>query len=157
MVRVLFACLGNICRSPIAQGIFQKLITDNKLSDKIYCDSCGVENYQVGKPPDERAQNILAWHDIHLEHTARKITMDDLKTFDYVLIMDEVVQDYIKNLYTKTPGATSKLIMMRTFDPQVKSSVVPDPYYGGMDGFVKTYDILYRCCEKLLEHIVSNS
>jgi protein-tyrosine-phosphatase len=95
----------------------------------------------------------MAWHEIVLDHKARKITMDDLKNFDYVLIMDEVVQDYIKNLYAKTPGAKSKLLMTRTFDPQVKSSVVPDPYYSNMDAFVKTYDILFRCCEALLKHI----
>jgi len=99
----------------------------------------------------------LAWHEIHFEHKARKITMDDLKNFDYVLIMDEVVEDYIKTLYARTNGAKSKLIMMRKFDPIERSNVVPDPYYGATDGFIKTYDILHRCCEKLLEHILATS
>lgn len=150
MVKVLFVCLGNICRSPMAEGLFKKHVKDQGLSESIYIDSAGTSNYHIGKQPDSRMCKTARERGIILDHKGRQISSADLDEYDYILAMDEYnfrdIQALGKNRQIK-----ASVRMMRDFDEPKKDQIdVPDPYYGGEDGFIEVYDILDRCTQNFL-------
>lgn len=153
MVKVLFVCLGNICRSPMAEGVFEKLVNDNHLADKIEIDSAGTAAYHVGELPDLRMRQTAKQFDINLTSRARQFTAEDFNEFDYILAMDKSNH---KNIMKLHPGGNVKgeVILMRDFDDIDQGAEVPDPYYGGLTGFVDVYNILERSTTNLLNHII---
>ena len=153
MVKVLFVCLGNICRSPMAEGVFKHLVENRKLQNKIACDSAGTSSYHIGQNADARMSETALSHGIQLDHKARQFTEFDFEEFDYILAMDTSNMYEIRDMELSNDG-NYDLLMMREFDEQKESLDVPDPYYGGDLGFENVYQIMDRSCTKLLDQIV---
>jgi len=153
MIRVLFICLGNICRSPAAEGIMKSLILNNNLQNEISVDSAGTISYHTGESPDSRMLKHATQKGYELNHKARKFNPDkDFKEFDYILTMDD--QNYIDiNKLDKRNLYSTKVCKIADFssDPKVKS--VPDPYNGGPEAFDNVIDILMDACTNLLNKI----
>jgi protein-tyrosine phosphatase len=152
MTRLLFVCLGNICRSPLAEAIFEHQIRQNGLHEGFYSESCGTANYHVGHPPDPRTLRNAAKNGITIQHLGRQFHVNDFNRFDLILPMDK---SNWSNLL-KLPGAApheAKIKLMRTFDPLHPGADVPDPYYGGEDDFQEVFDILHRSAGNLIEYL----
>jgi len=149
MIKVVFVCLGNICRSPLAEGIFKKMLAEHNLHDKIYVDSAGTAAYHIGDPPDKRSIEVAYKYGIILNHVGRQFKREDLHDFDYIIAMDSKNYAGIKSL----GEGKGKVALMRDFDKQGRGKDVPDPYYGGMEGFEEVYQMAYRSCVELLKHI----
>ena len=152
MIKILFVCMGNICRSPTAQGVFQRLIEQTGLNHEIKIDSAGTHAYHVGNPPDPRAQAVALRRGIDLSgQRARKVTRGDFEKFDYILAMD---QDNLSALRMICPPEhCDKLRLFLDFAPDLKVGDVPDPYYGGPTGFEQVLDLVEIAAEGLLRHL----
>jgi len=150
MVSVLFVCLGNICRSPTAEGVFRDLVEHEGLSDKIRIDSAGTHAYHVGSPPDARAQSEAKRRGIDISGLrGRQARTEDFTGFDYVLAMD---RSNHQNLLSICPsGAQDRLTMFLDFAPELGRREVPDPYYD--DGFERVYDMIEHAAHGLLADI----
>jgi protein-tyrosine phosphatase len=145
---VLFVCLGNICRSPLAEAIFKYKINEKSLADKFLADSCGTSNYEIGEPPDPRTIKSAQKNGIAIQHTARQISQVDVGKFDLILAMDQHNLDEIMRL----PNAAlckQKIMLMREFDP-LGLGDVPDPYYGGEKNFQEVFEMLDRSIENFI-------
>jgi protein-tyrosine phosphatase len=158
MINVLFVCLGNICRSPIAEGIFRELVKKRGLQDQIWCDSAGTAGYHIGQLPDQRTMKNAEKHDLKLTHRGRKLSVADLDTFDHIVVMDEAnfkdVNDFYYKTKHKTPSA-DKLFLLRDHDPKTRGiSEVPDPYYESEPFFEDVYQIVWRSNEALLDYLI---
>lgn len=152
MIKVLFVCLGNICRSPLAEGIFRQKTIDQGVNHLFYVDSAGTASYHVGALPDKRSMEVAAKNGFELTHKARAFSETDFNSFHYIVAMDKNNLNNIKRLM---PDETeSKVLLMRHFDMMVKDGEVPDPYYGDMKDFEHVYDILDRSCEVMLGHLM---
>lgn len=151
-ISVLFVCMGNICRSPTAQGVFQRLIEQTGLVHDIKLDSAGTHAYHIGKPPDPRAQAVALRRGIDLSSLrARRITESDFMRFDYILAMD---QDNLSSLTMSCPPKHRyKLSLFLDFAPELRTRNVPDPYYGGQIGFEQVLDMVEAASEGLLRHL----
>lgn len=151
MVKVLFVCLGNICRSPLAEGLFKSKVKEEGLEDVILVDSCGTSNYHIGEQPDSRTRKNALENGIELDHQARQFQVADFDRFDQILVMD---RSNLANVKDVMPSAKyePKLHLMRDFEPNAeeKGADVPDPYFGGEKGFQKVYDILDRSTSNLI-------
>lgn len=154
MIRVLFVCLGNICRSPLAEGHFKKLIKDNNLTGKVFCDSAGTASYHLGSLPDKRTQANASGHGLALIHHARQFNTGDLHHFDYILAMDSSNLEDINYLKKAVKDSKAKIFLMRYFDPEAKNSGVPDPYSGGPSGFEEVYQILERSATNFMNFLI---
>ena len=152
MVRVLFVCLGNICRSPTAEGVFRKLVEEAMLTAQIEIDSAGTHAYHVGEPPDERAQFACQRRGIDISRLrGRRASASDFQKFDYVLAMDRQNQE---NLLAISPkGLEHKLRLFMEFAPNRPEQEVPDPYFGGESGFDRVLDMIEEAARGLLEDI----
>ena len=150
--RVLFVCLGNICRSPVAENVFRHLVEEAKLADRFEIDSAGTGSWHVGERPDARAAEVARARGIELRGRARQVTEGDLVTFDYVLAMD---RDNLRELERLARGghATARIELLRAYDPSPDGADVPDPYYGGPAGFENVFEIVSRSCRSLLASI----
>lgn len=150
VVKVLFVCLGNICRSPTAEGVFRHLVLSEGLGSQIQIDSAGTHAYHVGEPPDPRAQEAARGRGIDISSLrGRQVKTEDFNAFDYILAMDD--ENY-RNLKAKCPdGATDKLSMFLDFAPHLGAREVPDPYYHG--GFDAVYDMIEAASRGLLDDI----
>ncbi|MCP4699629.1 MAG: low molecular weight phosphotyrosine protein phosphatase [Gammaproteobacteria bacterium] len=152
MIKVLFVCMGNICRSPSAEGVFTQLIKRELLHDKIRVDSAGTHAYHVGDPPDQRAQEAAQRRDIDLSQLrGRKATRADFDEFDYILAMDR--DNYADLRAQCSSEQAKKLFLFLDFAPQLKVKDVPDPYYGGPHGFEQVLDLIQAAAEGLLAEI----
>ena len=151
-VSVLFVCMGNICRSPTAHGVFRKLVADSGLEDLITIDSAGTHAYHVGEGPDQRSQATAVKRDIDISDLrARQARAEDFHEFDYVVAMD---QDNYALLGDICPsGMDNKLYLFMDFAPQMQTRNVPDPYYGGGRGFEHVFDLVEAASIGLLEEI----
>jgi len=150
--RVLFVCLGNICRSPLAEGVFAHLVGQAGLSAKFEIDSAGTGSWHVGERPDARAAMVAREHGIELESRARQVTDQDLHDFDYVIAMDRENLRSLERM-ASTSGGHAEITLLRAYDPEPDGDEVPDPYYGGVSGFENVYDIVSRSCEGLLTRL----
>ncbi len=149
---VLFVCMGNICRSPTAHGVFRHKLIEAGLADRIRVDSAGTHNYHPGSPPDERSARHAAQRGYDLSDLrARQITEDDLARHDLILVMDwdnlALVQDICPEAHQR------KVRRLTEFCLQHDSPVVPDPYYGSAGGFDQVLDLVEDACEGLLRHV----
>ena len=155
MVKVLFVCLGNICRSPTAEGVFRKHIQINCLEDKIKIDSVGTRSWHVGHPPDMRSQGFAAQRGYDISNQrSRLINNLDVIESDYLLAMDT---DNILTLQKLIPEEMqNKLFRFLEFAPHLNQLDVPDPYYSGPDGFDLVLDLIEDASEGLLMHIKNN-
>ncbi|MBC8518896.1 MAG: low molecular weight phosphotyrosine protein phosphatase [Gammaproteobacteria bacterium] len=152
-ISVLFVCMGNICRSPTAHGVFRKMVEDEGLSDRIEIDSAGTHSYHVGHPPDERAQSTALHRGLDMSDLrARKAKERDFDRFDLVLAMD---RDNYAILESYTSSATAeKLRLFMEFAPDHwRTSEVPDPYYGGPNGFEQVFDMVEDASRGLISHL----
>ena len=146
----MFVCLGNICRSPTAEGIFRKLVEDEGLSSSIDIDSSGTGNWHVGGPPDARATAVARSRGIDLSRlVARQVAADDFHHFDYVIAMDSSNHQNLSRMCP--PGHESHLRMCLSFAPSVGLTDVPDPYYD--DGFDAVFDMIEEAGRGLLTEI----
>ena len=151
MIRVLFVCLGNICRSPMAEGLFRELVTRKGLHEVSDIDSAGTHGYHIGQAPDERACRTMVGHGIDIVGLAgRQVTPADLRHFDYVLAMD---RDNLAHLEALCGGPRSSIRLFLDFARDTQTREVPDPYYGGPDGFERVYALLEEAAQGLLEDI----
>ena len=151
MLNVLFVCLGNICRSPLAEAVFDHIAKEEGLSSSFKSDSCGTGGYHVGADPDPRSQEIAKRKGVPMDHKARKFSTADYDNFDYILAMDDQnYQDIVAATGHEHPG----LYLMRDFDELAgEDKDVPDPYYGGREGFTRVYDMLERSNRAFIAHL----
>lgn len=151
-VKVLFVCMGNICRSPTAHGVFEEKVKQAGLSDRIDVDSAGTHAYHVGEQPDSRSQETALRRGYDLSYQrARKAIAEDFNEFDYILAMDE--DNYHNLLSIKREDARGQLSIFLDFSQSFKGQSVPDPYYGGPLGFERVFDMVEEASEGLLQHI----
>jgi protein-tyrosine phosphatase len=151
-IKVLFVCMGNICRSPTAHGVFRKLVQDEGLTDRIEIDSAGTHAYHVMEPPDRRAILTAARRGVDLEDLrARRAEPEDFQYYDYILAMDQ--ENYVSLSAICPRGMEPKLMMLMDFAPQLRTREVPDPYYGGATGFEQVFDMVEVAGKGLLAHI----
>jgi protein-tyrosine phosphatase len=159
MLRICFVCLGNICRSPTAEGIMLHLLRQRGLSEGFVVDSAGTAAYHVGEPPDKRSHATAKQRGVHLPSVARRFDAEDFARFDYVIAMDRTNQ---KDLLRIAPdrAAREKVKLLRDFCSESCAAGdldVPDPYYGGTQGFEDVFDICQRACLGLLEHVTQQA
>lgn len=150
--KLLFVCLGNICRSPSAENIMNHLLAQKGLTEQIICDSAGTSSYHIGSAPDPRMTKAAAKRGIQMTGKARQFEKADFENFDLILAMDRYnYRDILKldpqNIYQ------NKVELMCNYASQFLDRDVPDPYYGGADGFDYVIDLLLNCCDNLLESI----
>ncbi len=155
MIKVLFVCMGNICRSPTAHGFFMKIIKDQSLDKLIEVDSAGTHAYHIGEQPDPRSQTAAQRRGVDLSSLrARKVTSNDFEYFDYVLAMD---YDNYSNLEHICPaGYQQRLRLFLEFGSRFKDKEVPDPYYGGDRGFEHVLDLIEDASHGLLKDICTD-
>jgi protein-tyrosine phosphatase len=150
MVRVLFVCMGNICRSPLAQGVFEDVLRREGLEGEVFVDSAGTGRWHVGSPPDERALSAASLRGLDISaQRARQVRPEDCDSFDYILTMDE------DNYYMVSSACRGSTVVQLFLDFAADSleREVPDPYYGGPDGFERVLDLVEEASEGLLEDI----
>jgi len=151
MVKLLFVCLGNICRSPSAENIMNFLVEKEGLKDKIICDSAGTSSYHIGSPPDGRMRIAARKRGIELKGKARQLEEFDLEFYDLILAMDKSNYQDILRLDRKGQYR-DKIKLMCDFATEHSDQEVPDPYYGGESGFDYVIDLLLDSCQGLLDY-----
>jgi protein-tyrosine phosphatase len=150
MTNVLFVCMGNICRSPTAQGVFRKMVADAGISDIVQVESAGTHAYHVGEPPDARAEQAAKKRGYEIgDLRARQVTADDFRAADLILAMD---WENLSMLQQQCPKAYKhKLQLLMRFAGEHDAATVPDPYYGGPEGFNTVLDYVEDACQGLLD------
>lgn len=153
MIRVCFVCLGNICRSPTAEGIFIHLVEEAGLADAFLIDSAGTSGWHEGELADRRSRATAEARGVHLPSHSRQFTSRDFDRFDYVIAMDDSNYAALVRM-TPNEALRERVHMLRAFDPDsTPGASVPDPYYGGEGGFDHVYDICDAGCRGLVRHL----
>jgi protein-tyrosine phosphatase len=155
-MRILFVCLGNICRSPTAEGLMRHVLEQEGLTGEIEVESAGTGNWHVGSPPDRRATKAAAARGYELRGRARQVDVSDFRRYDLLIAMDRANRNELLMIAPDT-RAREKVKMLREFDPECAGAEripdVPDPYYGPADGFDEVVDIIERSVRGMLEKI----
>jgi low molecular weight protein-tyrosine phosphatase len=154
-MRLLFVCMGNICRSPTAEGVMRRLVAEAGLDDRIATDSAGTGGWHAGDPPDSRATGAAARRGVTLEGAARQVRAEDFRDFDLLIAMD---RENLRGLLAVAPdeAGSEKVRLLREFDPLSAGAPdldVPDPYYGGDRGFETVLDMTEAACRGLLDEL----
>lgn len=153
-MRILFVCMGNICRSPTAEGVFRHLVSQRAPDVPIEIDSAGTHDYHIGEPPDRRAVSAALRRSIDLSGLrARRVHDEDFERFDLILAMDE---ENLRELHRRaTPRHHERIRLMMEYAPRAGCTAVPDPYYGGAQGFEEVLDLLEEAAAGLLEEVLA--
>ena len=154
-IKICFVCLGNICRSPLAQGVFKTLTEKENCQDLVQIESAGTGNWHIGKPPDKRMQATALKNGVVLNSLARQFQSEDFDRFDLIIAMDKTNLTDLSILCPPSIVKT-KLKLFRSFDPKnfaTKPLDVPDPYYGGEEGFDHVFEIVHRTSPNILKFI----
>lgn len=150
-MKVLFVCLGNICRSPTAEGVFRRALERAGIADQVEIDSCGVSDWHVGKAPDSRAQQAALSRGIDLSSLrARQLSVQDFSDFDYLLGMD---QDNLRAMRAMKPSHSQAHVGLFLAFAGTPGGEVPDPYYGGEEGFENVLNMIESASEGLIQHL----
>ncbi|UJP67036.1 low molecular weight phosphotyrosine protein phosphatase [Mongoliitalea daihaiensis] len=157
MVKVLFVCLGNICRSPLAEAIFNHKVNQHGLNHQFRSDSCGTSDFHIGELPDDRTIACATNHNIPINHRARQINRIDVREFDYLLVMDYSNKKNVEEFISKQGMSHERLHLIREFQEDAASMEVPDPYYGGMEAFENVYEILDDAIDRFLQVLKENN
>jgi len=152
-MKVIFVCLGNICRSPMADGVFNKLAKERGLEEQFHSTSAGTAGYHIGQSPDARTKIVCDLNKASIEHKGRKFEKEDLKEFDLILAMDKSNLSDILSLVIENDESRNKVKLLRSYEPDGEGKEVPDPYYGNLDDFKNVYSILENACNHLLDKI----
>lgn len=150
MTRIMFVCTGNICRSPLAHAVFEDLVHRAGRQGEFEVESSGTTAYHVGEPADARMRKTARQHGVDINHRARHFSAYDFEEYDLILAMDN---QNLANIKRQAPDSTAanKVRLFRDFDPAAQpGSEVPDPYYGGAEGFERVYTMVERTCRELL-------
>lgn len=150
-MKVLFVCLGNICRSPLAEAIFVHKIRNRGVAEGFEVDSCGTSNYNIGDGPDHRTLKNAHRNGVEINHVARQLRRTDLSYYDHILVMDSKNHEQVLSI--SDPAHHGKVRMMRHFDPEGMGDV-PDPYWGTEDDFQEVFEILDRSVSGLVDHLL---
>lgn len=150
--RVLFVCLGNICRSPSAEAVFKHLVEDKGMSKEFFIDSAGTSAYHVGDRADSRMRSHARKRDVELTSISRQFVQEDFDDFDYIIGMDQENMHNMQQL-ARNKEDLEKLFLMTDFSTKFKYNHVPDPYYGGTDGFELVLDLLEDAGEGLFQFL----
>ena len=153
--KILFVCLGNICRSPAAEGIFKKKIKDRELENLFVVDSAGTGGWHVGNLADRRMREAALSRGIQLTSRSRKIDHNDLYEFDHILVMDKDNLNAVKSLIKdNTYPINSKIKLILSYSKKSQLDEVPDPYYGGQNGFERVLDLLDEAIDELIDSLI---
>jgi protein-tyrosine phosphatase len=152
-MRILFICMGNICRSPTAEGVMRRLLEEAGLADRVEIESAGTGGWHAGEPPDERATLAARRRGVTLEGAARQVQPEDFRRFDLLIALD---RSNLRDLLAVAPDedAAEKVRLLREFDPDASGDLdVPDPYYGGDRGFETVLDMVEAACRGLIDEL----
>jgi protein-tyrosine phosphatase len=152
--KVLFVCLGNICRSPLAESIFRQQAAERGVANEFEVDSAGTSGYHVGAPPDARSVATALGRGVPVKGASRQLRREDLERFEYIIVMDTENFEAVERI-RRAMGSEVRVHRLREWDPEGGALDVPDPYYGGSDGFERVHDLVERSCEALLDHLLS--
>jgi len=156
MTKVLFVCMGNICRSPMAEGMFRHAIQQAGLENQVHIDSAGTHSYHVGSPPDARAQQAILKRGIDISgQRSRQVTDRDLAEYDYILVMDGA--NHTSLIRRASDAHKSKIRRLLSFSKKFPNLDVPDPYYGSTDGFEENLDMIHDAVHHLVREISLNA
>ena len=151
MTKIMFVCMGNICRSPLAHAVFEHILKREQTDDGYLVDSSGTIDYHIGEKPDPRMRRTAESHGIPMEHRAQQLTKEHLRQFDHIICMDHENKANALRLADNNRDA-QKICLLRDFDPAGPGDV-PDPYFGGDEGFEKVFKIVSRSCEALFRNL----
>lgn len=149
---MIFVCMGNICRSPMAEAVLRSQLTEAHMSGTVIVDSAGTGDWHVGDPADRRARAALAERGYPLDHRARQFEPAWFDERDLVVALDRDNVSQLKRMATRREDAAD-VRLLREFDPSAEGVDVPDPYYGGADGFVEVLDQIELACAGLVQHL----
>nr|ABZ06169.1 putative Low molecular weight phosphotyrosine protein phosphatase [uncultured marine microorganism HF4000_006O13] len=150
--KILFVCMGNICRSPSAEGVFRNMVKEHNLSQFFYIDSCGTHGYHTGQSPDSRSQYAAMRRGIDIsQQTARTIEQNDFNRFDYILVMDNHNRSFLQSMADEV--YLNKIHLFLEYAENCKLIEVPDPYFGGEEGFEIVLDLLQQASIGLIKHL----
>ena len=150
--RILFVCLGNICRSPTAEAVMRGVLHDRGLADRVEVDSAGTIAYHAGEAADARMQRAAAERGYSLDSISRKVEPGDFREFDLLIAMDRSNHGDLKAM--APPGTEDRIRMLSDFLPEDAPRDVPDPYYGGAQGFERVLDLIEEACPRILEEVL---
>lgn len=157
MTRICFVCLGNVCRSPVAESVFKHLVAEHSYLEEFIIDSAGIGGWNVGKSPDPRSQEVGLKHGVIIDGLARQFQQSDFQNFDLIVAMDRENREALLKM-AQSPVDRAKIHLLREYDLEAgNDSDVPDPYYGGIEGFENVYQIIARSCRLLLEVLVNQN
>ena len=152
-MKICFVCQGNIIRSPLAENIFKQLASEKRIEDNYQVGSAGTSAYHVGEEPDSRMRQIARENGLIYTGRAKQFRRDDFGRFDLIVALDKANRRILQD-WAATTDQAKKIHLMREYDPQGGEDLdVPDPYYGGIDGFTTTFEIVYRSCVGLLKEL----